>query len=145
MSEELKATIRRVWNEVAKGNLDALDEIYAPDVVAQTIHHPTTEGLEAYKQGVAATLKAWPDAEMTFDEIVVEGDVFASRWTFQATHTGPTPALGIKPTGKRVTWTGCTFARMVGGKCVEEWMQYDNLGLLQQVGVIPGSEELSQK
>lgn len=58
-----------------------------------------------------------------------------TRWTFRGTHTGE--LMGIAPTGKQVTVTGISIDRVVGGKIVEEWNEMDDLGMMEQLGVVP--------
>ena len=138
MSEELKAKFRKAieegWN---KGNLDAWDEFYAADYVH---HRPPLEvfdSLEAEKQSVANTLKAFSNSEITIHEIVMEGNMSAWRWTWKAKHTGQSPSLPIPPTGKEVTLVGCNVSHWANGKVIEEWEFSDYLGFLMQLGVIP--------
>jgi predicted ester cyclase len=137
-TEELKATIRRVWDEAwNKGNPDALDELYAADYVRHRAPFPDFEGLEAYKQFVAETRISYPDCQLTLHEIIIEGDISAARWTWSGTQTGPSPSTGAPPTGKHGVLAGCSVVRWVEGKCVEEWEGADYLGLFQQLGIIP--------
>jgi predicted ester cyclase len=139
MSEEFKAKFRRVWDEaVNKGNLDALDELYAPNVV---VHRPPMgdlEGLEAYKQSLADSRTGSPDLQMTFDEILLEGENrHASRSTTRGTHTGQMASLPIPPTGKPWVTAVGVVSHMEEGKYVEIWEYADWLGLFQQLGVLP--------
>ena len=137
-TEELKATIRRVNDEAFnKGNLDVVDEYYAADFVRHKPPFPDIEGLEAYKQFVADCRTSYPDVQLTIDEIIVEGDTTATRWTYRGTQTGQSPTTGAPPTGKQVAFTGCSVGHWVEGKVVEEWENGDYLSLLQQLGVVP--------
>jgi steroid delta-isomerase-like uncharacterized protein len=131
-TEENKAVIRRVveegWN---KGNVDIFDELAATDVV----HHDyKTRGLEAFKQAIAADMTAFPDLKVTIEDMIAEGDKVVVRYTFRGTQKGETQ--GILPTGKHVTVTGIFICRCAGGKIVEEWENWDDLGLFQQLGAI---------
>jgi predicted ester cyclase len=76
---------------------------------------------------------------MTFEDQIAEGDKVASRWTMRGTHTGE--LLGIAPTGKQATMTGIVISRLAGSTIAEEWENFDQLGLLQQLGVIPSPAE----
>lgn len=138
-SEDLKTTTKRAWDEAFhKGNVNALDEIVAPDMVHHQPPGPDLKGLAAYKQMVADMRKAFSDIKLTFDEIIVEGEVSAARWTFQGTHTGQMADMPpIPPTGKRVTMTGIGLIHTVNGKVVEMWQYPDMLGFMQQLGVVP--------
>ena len=66
---------------------------------------------------------------------VAEGDWVVTRWTATATHDGP--FNGIQPTGRRAVVTGTNTKRFNGNKVVEEWVNFDMFGILQQIGAIP--------
>jgi len=133
--EERKAYAHReideAWN---KGNLNVLDENYATDFVYHIPPHPDIEGLEAFKKFIAGNRSGYPDIQITIDEIIAEGDIAAMRWTYRGTQTGQSPTLGIPPTGKKVTFTGCAVSHWRDDKIVETWNYVDYLGLMQQLG-----------
>ncbi len=136
MSEENKVLIRRffeeVWNEK---NLDAIDELIA----AEQIDHSLPPGLPAGREGaktfIGMYLNAFPDTKMTIEDVVAEGDKVVTRWIATGTHTGE--LMGIPATGKQVTVTGLDINRYSDGKSVEHWGQFDQMGMMQQLGVIP--------
>jgi len=137
VSDENKALARRVAEEIFNnGDLEVADELYASDYV---LHDPSLpedlHGPEGIKQYAAMNLGAFPDARVTIEDQVAEGDRVASRWTATGTHTGE--LMGIPPTGNRVTITGVTINRIVGGRIAEDWYQGDDLGMLRQLGVFP--------
>ena len=138
MSEELKSRIvtvhEKIWNE---RKLELCDTIYAEDFVRHLPPFPDIVGREALKASISDFLTAFPDFKVTFHEVIVEGDSGASRFTGTGTHTGHSSMLGIPPTGKHIAFSGLSIAHFVDGKAVEEWMNSDWLGLLQQLGVIP--------
>jgi steroid delta-isomerase-like uncharacterized protein len=138
MSEELKTAVRDlvhpIWNE---GNADALDEAYATDIVRHRPPYPDVVGLDAYKQLVADSRHAYPDIQLTVHDILVEGDMVVVRWSWQGTHQRQPASSPAPPTGKHVTTSGLTLVRFDGEKTVEEWVYQDNLGYLQQIGVVP--------
>lgn len=141
MSEENKALVRREIEEVFnRGNLDAAEELYAPDYVG---HDPTEpediRGLEGARQYAAVFRSAFPDLQATVEDQVAEGDRVATRITVRGTHQGELE--GIAPTGNRVEIVGIFISRIEGGKIVEDWTNYDALGLMQQLGVIPEPEQ----
>ena len=138
MMEEIKANIKRIIEEgYNKGNVDILDEMYAADSVRHRPPFQDIEGLEALKEHAADMFIAFPDGQGTIEEIIVEGDRSATRWSARATHTGQSPVLPIPPTGRQVITTVCSVSHWVGGKCVEEWEYIDFLGFLQQLGLVP--------
>ncbi len=137
-AEENKAVARREIQELFNhtGDLAAADEIYAPDYVG---HDPTTgdiRGVESAKQFAAAYRQAFPDLEATIEDQIAEGDKVVSRFSARGTHQGETEEFG-PPTGNRVETSGITIERFEGGKIAEDWTQYDALGMMQQLGLIP--------
>jgi steroid delta-isomerase-like uncharacterized protein len=137
MSEENKALIQHFVEEAFnQGNLEAAEEIYAPIFIS---HDPTTpEGQgtpDDVKQFVNTYRTAFPDGHTTVEGSIAEGDQVAYRWTFRGTHQGG--LMGIPPTGKQVTITGITINRLSGGKIEEQWNNFDQLGVLRQLGVAP--------
>ena len=111
------------WNT---GNVDALDEVYAPDYVTHNPPFPDIEGREAYKKHIRDTRATFPDVQLTILEAILDGNIGATTWTWRGTH---------KETGKQVTMTGCVIAHLgADGKIVEEWEWADWLGMLQQLG-----------
>jgi predicted ester cyclase len=136
--EEHKTKVRQAWDEAWKGNVDALDEITAPDILDHQPPLPDTRGLAAYKQTITEMRKTFSDIQFRFDEIIVEGDSEVARWALQGTHTGQMQNMPpAPPTGKRVTITGIGFAHQKNGKTVEIWQYIDMLGLFQQLGMVP--------
>jgi steroid delta-isomerase-like uncharacterized protein len=116
-------------------NPDTLDEVYAPDVVW---HNPEgdIQGLEEAKQFVAMFETAFPDISATVEDVIAEGDKVVSRVTIRGTHQGEVEEFG-PPTGRRVEVQGLSLHRIEDGKIVEEWNSWDNLSLMQQLGLAP--------
>jgi steroid delta-isomerase-like uncharacterized protein len=134
MSEENKVLARRAWETIAD-NPDVLDEVYAPDVVW---HEPDQEirGLEQAKQFVSTYETAFPDMNVTVEDVIAEGDKVVTRVSIRGTHRGETEEFG-PPTGRQVELKGITISRIEGGKIVEDWDAYDNLSAMQQLGLAP--------
>lgn len=140
MSEENKAIARRMFEEVwNKRNLDAFDEIFAPDVVGHNIPPGLPPGLEGIKANFEIFISAFPNAQMTVEDQIAERDRVVTRWTGTGTHTGD--LMGTPATGKQVTVTGITVNRIAGGQIVEAWGVVDLMGMMQQLGVIPSPGE----
>ena len=78
---------------------------------------------------------AFPDMQLTIEDQIAEGDKVVTRWTARGTHQGE--LMGIPPTGKQATVTGITVGRVANGKFVESWSNFDALGMMQQLGVVP--------
>ena len=114
--------------------LAVVDKYYAPDFV---FHSGAGDlNLEQYRQVATIYPKAFPDIDSTVEDIVAEGDRVAFRYTWRGTHQGE--FMGVAPTGKKVSILGTTIVRIAGGKIAETWALDDTLGLMQQLGAIPG-------
>lgn len=140
MSEQNKALVRRGVENVWNGrNLDVIDEVVANDFVIHAAS-PDKEihGREGVRQQFAGLRAAFPDLHFMIEDHIAEGDRVVTRWAAQGTHQGT--FQGVPATGKRITLTGIDIDRIADGKVVECWMTMDELGLLQQLGVIPQQE-----
>jgi steroid delta-isomerase-like uncharacterized protein len=136
--KELKDRICWAGGEAwLKGNLHALDQVYAPDYVWHRPPFPDASGLEAVKESMAGMRSAYSDIQIRYLDMVGEGNIIAYRYTWQARHTGQSPTLPIPPTGKEVSLQGCVVVHVQEGLIVEEFEYSDHLGFLQQLGVVP--------
>jgi steroid delta-isomerase-like uncharacterized protein len=136
MTETGIAVCRRwfemVWNE---GRDDLMEDLAAADVVAHGIAGPddVARGLDAGFKPMYRTLRgAFPDIHFTIEDVVSTGDLVALRWRMRGTHLGG--ELGMPATGQPIATTGMTFARVVDGKIVEGWNNWDMMGLMNQIG-----------
>jgi steroid delta-isomerase-like uncharacterized protein len=142
VSEQNEAVVRRwfqeVWNE---GREASIDELFAADSVAHGLGDSEREvhGPEEFKPFVSNMRGALPDTRISIDDIISSGDRVAVRVTLRGTHTGD--GLGVPPTGRRVSIQGIIIVRLVDGRIVEGWNSYDQLGLLRQIGMLPGPVE----
>ena len=136
MSEENKALARDSWERtVNQRDLDAVEEIYAPDFV----WHEPDQDIRGYEQGrqfASTFFDAFPDINITVEDAIAEGDQVATRYTLRGTHRGETEEFG-PPTERQTQLEGITIHRIEGGKIVEEWERYDNLSVMQQLGLVP--------
>jgi predicted ester cyclase len=138
-TQENKAIVRRFFEEVLnQGNLAVAFELNAPNWVYHDPNAPDVRTLEDYKRWITENRSVFPDLHLTIEDLIAEGDQVVGRYTLRGTNTGEivTP-MHIPATGKQVTVTGIAIIRFAGGKGVEVWNQGDNLGLLQQLGLIP--------
>jgi predicted ester cyclase len=139
MSVEVnKAVVRREVEELYNhtGNLDAVEEIFSPNYVSFEPTSGETRGIEGARQFAATFREAFPDLENTIEDMVAEGDTVVMRFRGSGTHEGETEAFG-PPTGKRMEITGITIKWLSDGKIVEAWTNFDALGMMQQLGMIP--------
>ncbi|MCJ7627628.1 MAG: ester cyclase [Longimicrobiales bacterium] len=123
-------------------NLDLLDEIYSEDVVVHDYTAPEEIlGLETLKAYYRESHAGFPDFKMGIEEVFPAGDRIVFRWRIDATHTGD--LRGMPATGKAVTVSGVAIDRIEGGQIVEEWIYFNLLDLLQQLGmqVVPGEPQ----
>jgi steroid delta-isomerase-like uncharacterized protein len=136
MSEANKAMTRRFANEVMnRGNLRVVDELCAPNVVDHSMPPGFPAGTAGVKQMVTMYRSAFPDMRATIEDLIAEGDKVVARWSATGTHRGE--LMGIPATGKRVTVTGIGIDRFASGKMVEHWEIFDQLSMMQQLGVVP--------
>ena len=136
MSEQNKAAVRR-WleNGFNRQNLDEFDQYFSPELVNHGLPPNLPPDLEGTKMFASAFLAAFPNIQVAVEDLVAEGDKVVTRWSARGTHQGE--LMGIPPTGKDVLMTGIATDRFEGGKSVEHWEIVDQLGLMQQLGVIP--------
>jgi steroid delta-isomerase-like uncharacterized protein len=135
-SEQNKAIVRRAFEEPWKGNLDVVDELIASDYIGYDPANPEPlRGPEGVREFIASYRAAFPDARITVEQQLAEGDLVATRWSGRGTHEGE--LMGISPTGKEVTVSGLTISRLQRGKIVEEFLNWDTLGMMQQLGAVP--------
>jgi predicted ester cyclase len=134
-AEENKAIALRASEIVNQKNPDLIEECYPPDFVW---HGPDQDirGYEQAKQLSYTFLAAFPDAQITDEDVIAEGEKVVRRYTTHATHQGETEMFG-PPTGRQIELKGITIHRIEGGKIVEEWESYDNLSMMKQLGFAP--------
>ena len=131
------ATYRRWFDEgCSQGNVDLADELYSPDYVTHSVGPDLPPTLDELKMFIRALREGFPDLQCPIEDVVAESDRVAGRLSLRGTHTGT--LLGIPPTGKSVEVGVMVIARFDDrGKWVEDWANWDQLGMLQQLGVVP--------
>ena len=137
MVEANKPVSRRIIEEAFnQGRYEVLDELVAPAFVQHDPSNPMPiEGVDGLRQFIDLYRTSFPDLKVTIDEQIAEGDRVATRWTAVGTHQAD--LLGISATGKQATVTGITIDTIADGKLAESYNNWDTLGMLQQLGVIP--------
>ena len=129
----LSKWIEEGWN---KGNLGVVDELYTPSFVQYDPASPVSvSSAEDLKRYVAGFRMAMPDMHFATHDLVAEGDRVLWRFTARGTQTGV--LMGIPPTGKTANVEGMALFRLANGKIAECWVNFDALGMLQALGVIP--------
>jgi len=143
MAVDTKQIPKRLIEEAfGKGNLQVFDEVCDPGFRS---HDPLTgeTNLDGEKELVRGYRTAFPDMKPTILNVVAEGDTVVTQWRMTGTHQKA--LMGIEPTGRRATVEGISISRFRGGKIVEEWHQWDALGLFRQLGVAPSLEDLARR
>jgi len=123
-----------------KGNLKVIEETYSPDVI---YHGPSIElhGFKELKEMMNSYFEAFHDSRVAPNDVVVEGDKIVVRFTFEGIHKGYME--DIPPTGKSIKMSGIAICRMENGKILEEWEEFDQLGLMKQLGMELRSPEVA--
>jgi steroid delta-isomerase-like uncharacterized protein len=135
-----KQAVRRFFDEAwNQGKLGVVDELVDAKVVG---HDPSRlPGIPDSPEGIKMTIQAYrgafPDLHFTVDDIIGEGEEVTARFTATGTNTGP--LMGRPATGKQTTVTGIVVDRFDHGKIVEAWLNWDQLGQLRQLGLLPSA------
>ena len=139
-AEENKAIFRRYVEEVGnEGNFDLADEIFDRYLAHQPDGSVLERGPEDVKRFMGEFHKAFPDFHTEIEDQFAEDDKVVTRWTMRGTHRGE--FRGIAPTGNQLEITGIGIFRFSEGKVVESWDNFDQLGMMQQLGAIPTPEQ----
>jgi predicted ester cyclase len=137
MTSELnKALVRRFFESLGANDQATLNELLSADLVAHMPGMPGPLSRELMLQGASASSAAFSDQHYTVEDQIAEDDKVTTRTTWQATHSAG-DFQGVSPTGKRVAASGISIERIQGGKIVERWLCYDQIGMMQQLGLIP--------
>lgn len=135
-TEENKAIFRRYVEEVGnEGNLEVAEEIFSSYLAHQPDGSVLERGPEDVKRFMGEFREGFPDFHTTIEDQIAEGDKVVTRWRMNGTHRGE--FRGIAPTGAEMEVTGIGIFRFSDGKVVESWDNFDQLGMMQQLGAIP--------
>jgi steroid delta-isomerase-like uncharacterized protein len=141
-TEENKATFRRYVEEVGnEGNLDLADDVFDRYLAHQPDGSVLERGPEDVKRFMGEFRSAFPDFHSTIEDQIAEGDRVVTRWRMRGTHEGE--FRGIAPTGKELDITGIGIFRFSDGKVVESWDNFDQLGMMRQLGMVPEPGQLT--
>jgi predicted ester cyclase len=141
-TEDNKALVRRFYEEVFnQKNTTAIAEFIDPTFVDHSLPPGLPGGIEGARQYIGMYLTAFPDLHLTVEDLIAEGDKVVARFTGGGTQQGA--YMNIPPTGKQMTATVIDMFRIAGSKFVEHWLEFDALGMMQQLGVIPAPGQAS--
>jgi steroid delta-isomerase-like uncharacterized protein len=132
---QVEDVLHGIYEAINSGNLALLEKFVAP---AYTEHSEGFQGVEPFQRQVAAFRAAFPDLHVTVEDLLTDGDRFASRTTVTGTHTGD--LMGLPPTGQRISVEAVDIGRIENGQAQERWGGLNMYALLTQLGVIPAPE-----
>jgi steroid delta-isomerase-like uncharacterized protein len=129
------ATCQQTWIDgLNRGDVSAADKAYAANGVIHINGSPDPNlSVAGFKQMMSGLLAAFPDLRITIEDQIVAGDKVATRWVAEGTNRGSFG--GAPPTGRRVRVNGLILDRVAEGRIVERWEQWDQAGMMQQLGV----------
>jgi steroid delta-isomerase-like uncharacterized protein len=130
---------KRIIEEIfGAGNYELAHELIGADSIGHDPAQPAPiMGPDGLAESARGYRDAFPDLTMTVNQQIADGEYVATRWSATGTHKGD--LFGIAPTGKQSTVTGITIDHWVDGKVAEAWVNWDTLGLLQQIGAVPAA------
>lgn len=134
-SEQNKAIPRQLFQAMETNDQGALKEVFAPNLKAHHYGSPDPLSREELLQALTMYAAAFTDQKYTVKDQLAEGDRVTTRTTWEGTHSGE--FMGLPPTGKRISASGIAISRIENGRIVERWIEIDQLGMLQQLGLVP--------
>ncbi len=135
-TDQTDSLIRRMFAVAFnQGMFAVVDELVAPNGITHSVAWGMPNNREGIKQLITLLRSAFPDLHCTVEDEISVGDKVAAHWTMRGTHTGP--FLGNPPTNKPIVAQGISFARIENGQLAEDWTLLDQIGILQQLGIIP--------
>jgi steroid delta-isomerase-like uncharacterized protein len=137
MSEANKALMQRFHEELNRGNMAVLDELFADDYVEHNSLMPDAVDKAQAKALMSMMYAACPDMQRTIEQQVAEGDRVLDYLTYRGTHKGD--FMGVAPTGNAIEVKSMMISRIRDGQIVELWAVFDMLTLLRQIGAIPSN------
>src|SRR5213593_2248535 len=137
LQEQNKATARRAFEEIlSQGRFELAEQLYAKDFVNHGIHRDIR--LAEDQEALKGWHQAFPDIAIVPEKLIAEGDLVVVYWIARGTNTGR--GNGLPATGKKAEQAGITIWRIVDGKIKEEWSAFDQLSLMQQLGLLPNQK-----
>jgi steroid delta-isomerase-like uncharacterized protein len=134
LQEQNKAIANRAFEEIlGKGRFELAEQLYARDFVNHGVHRDAT--LEEDQAALKGWHQAFSDIAIVPEKLIAEGDLVAIYWIARGTNTGT--GNGLPATGKKAELAGITIWRIVDNKIKEEWSAFDQLSMMQQLGLLP--------
>jgi len=137
LQEQNKALAKRAFEELlSKGKFELAEQLYAKDFVNHGIHRDI--GFNEDQAALKGWHEAFPDLAIVPEKLIAEGDLVTIYWIARGTNTGS--GNGLPATGKKAEQAGITIWRIADGKIREEWSAFDQLSLMQQLGLLSGQK-----
>jgi steroid delta-isomerase-like uncharacterized protein len=137
LQEQNKALAKRAFEELLSGGkFELAEQLYAKDFANHGIHRDIS--LEEDQAALKGWHEAFPDVVIVPEKLIAEGDLVTIYWIARGTNTGT--GNGLPATGKKVEQSGITIWRIVNGKIKEEWSAFDQLSMMQQLGLLPNQK-----
>jgi steroid delta-isomerase-like uncharacterized protein len=134
--EQNKAVVRRFYEAFGKNDLDAVEDVLATDAKVYAHSGAIPQSREEMLQGIRRWYQAFAESHYAIEEQLAEGDRVATRVTFRSTHSLG-DFMGVPATGKQIIVKGISIERIKDGKIVERRISYDQMGIMQQLGLVP--------
>jgi steroid delta-isomerase-like uncharacterized protein len=142
LPDENKAIAKRAFEEVlSQGRFELAEKLYAKDFVNHGIHRDAT--LEEDQAALKGWHQAFSDISIVPEKLIAEGDLVTIYWIARGTNTGS--GNGLPATGKKAELAGITIWRIVDGKIREEWSAFDQLSMMQQLGLLPTDKQSAKQ
>jgi steroid delta-isomerase-like uncharacterized protein len=137
LQEQNKAIAKRAFEEILSGRkYELAEQLYDKNFVNHGVHREAT--LEEDQAALKGWHQAFPERVIVPEKLIAEGDLVAIYWAARGTNTGT--GNGLPATGKKAAVVGITIWRIVDGKIKEEWGAFDQLSMMQQLGLLPANK-----
>lgn len=139
MSKEAnQAALGKFAEAVQTGNFELFKEVVSSENIDHDPAAGQVQGPEGYRMFFTGLRTAFPDMRVALETVVADDESIAFAYTLTGTQTGP--LMGFAPTGKKIKIRGMQISKFKNGKMVERWGSSDELGMLQQLGILKESK-----
>jgi|SRR5579864_2181183 steroid delta-isomerase-like uncharacterized protein len=129
------ATMERLNAAIESGDFQAFEEVFAPGAIDHDPAPGQIPGPEGFRQFFTELRTAFPDLKVSVEKMIADAEYVALAYTITGTHQGR--FLGFAPTGKQMRARGVEIGKFAHGQLIERWGSSDQLGILQQLGLVP--------
>lgn len=129
------ATMERLNAAIESGDFQAFEEVFAPGAIDHDPAPGQIPGPEGFRQFFTELRTAFPDLKVSVEKMIADAEYVALAYMITGTHQGH--FLGFAPTGKQMRARGVEIGKFAHGQLIERWGSSDQLGILQQLGLVP--------